>query len=74
MADSAGGSQSRQLADSSQLKDDVAELLEPERKKCKLDAKDQSNEYKLEERLSGILCCAVCLDMPSISIYQVCMF
>lgn len=27
---------------------------------------------KLEQRLNGILCCAVCLDLPKSSIYQVC--
>lgn len=27
---------------------------------------------KLEQRLGGILCCAVCLDLPKSSVYQVC--
>lgn len=30
----------------------------------------QSNE-KLESRLGGILCCAVCLDLPKTAMYQV---
>ena len=27
---------------------------------------------KLEERIGGILCCTVCLDLPKTAIYQVC--
>lgn len=27
---------------------------------------------KLEERIGGILCCTVCLDLPQTAIYQVC--
>jgi len=66
MADSIGTAvlQSRQ-ADSS--KDDVSE---PEAKRCKYDNRDQLVESKLEDRLSGILCCAVCLDVPSLMMYQ----
>lgn len=46
--------------------------MQPEAKKMKLDAKDSgSAEYNLEERLNGILCCAVCLDLPSLTFYQV---
>jgi len=77
MADSAasGVLQSRQ-ADSSENKDDAMDSSEPEPKKCKFDNKDQSLESKLEDRLSGILCCAVCLDVPSLWMYQasVCWF
>jgi len=28
-------------------------------------------EQKLEHRLGGILCCAVCLDLPRAAVYQV---
>lgn len=46
--------------------------MPPDAKKMKLDAKDSgNNEYNLEERLNGILCCAVCLDLPSLTFYQV---
>jgi len=71
MADSAGSVvlQSRQ-ADSSENRDDVMDVLEPEPKKCKFESKDQPTESKLEDRLSGILCCAVCLDVPSLWMYQ----
>ncbi len=30
-----------------------------------------SHHKKLEERIGGILCCTVCLDLPSTAIYQV---
>jgi len=72
MADSAVSAvlQSRQ-ADSSESRDDATDASEPEPKKCKYDNKDQSLESKLEDRLSGILCCAVCLDVPGLWMYQV---
>jgi len=71
MADSAGSSilQSRQ-ADSSENKDDSVDVSEPEPKKRKHDNKDQPVDSKLEDRLSGILCCAVCLDVPCLWMYQ----
>jgi hypothetical protein len=47
---------------------------EPEKKRQKLDAihplKVKRME-KLENRLGGILCCAVCLDLPRSAMYQV---
>lgn len=33
--------------------------------------KQQAASVKLEHRLGGILCCAVCLDLPRSAIYQV---
>lgn len=39
----------------------------PTKKKCKL----QSEHIELEERLNGILCCTVCLDLPTVSMLQV---
>lgn len=44
------------------------ETFEPEKKKIKLEV--SSCDFKLEERLCGILCCAVCLDLPR-TCYQV---
>lgn len=41
-------------------------------KKARLDTRDHDdNENKLETRLGGILCCAVCLDLPRSAVYQV---
>lgn len=41
-------------------------------KKPRLGACDRDdNENKLEARLGGILCCAVCLDLPRSAVYQV---
>lgn len=32
----------------------------------------RTSDYEsLEERLNGILCCAVCLDLPKTAVYQV---
>lgn len=46
--------------------DDVAS------KKPRLEACGRDdNENKLEARLGGILCCAVCLDLPRSAVYQV---
>ena len=39
-----------------------------------LDADGLTMRQKLEQRLNGILCCAVCLDLPRSSVYQVCTF
>lgn len=43
---------------------------EPEVKKRKIDVKPPKPD-KLEQRLGGILCCAVCLDLPRSAVYQV---
>lgn len=48
---------------------------EPESKRIKIEpsvlpSTSESNE-KLESRLGGILCCAVCLDLPKTAMYQV---
>lgn len=45
-------------------KENVDQNFEPEPKKLRTDDSSSSIEYKLEDRLSGILCCAVCLDLP----------
>lgn len=72
MADSAGSAvlQSRQAADSSANRDDAMDVREPEPKKFKYDNQEQTVESKLEDRLTGILCCAVCLDVPCLWMYQ----
>jgi len=47
------------------------EVDEPAKKKCRVDDPIGSGkEEKLELRLGGILCCAVCLDLPRTAIYQ----
>lgn len=45
------------------------ETDEPEAKKRKVD-KVPLKPDKLEQRLGGILCCAVCLDLPRSAVYQ----
>lgn len=57
---------------------DTTATDEPDIKRKKLDhnstvqpSTSQPNE-KLESRLGGILCCAVCLDLPKTAMYQVC--
>lgn len=47
---------------------------EPEKKRQKIDAVNPlkvKKMEKLESRLGGILCCAVCLDLPRSAMYQV---
>lgn len=64
--------QQQQLADSATEKTD-----EPEKKRQKLDTSSPSKVKKLEKlesRLGGILCCAVCLDLPRAAMYQVSAF
>ena len=48
------------------------QVEEPEKKKPKLDCTTKKKGYNLEDRLNGILCCAVCLDLPNVAVYQVC--
>lgn len=47
------------------------EFTEPDAKKRKISKLNDDKKYKLEERLGGILCCAVCLDLPRAAVYQV---
>lgn len=50
------------------------QFAEPEVKRRKLSTSSKNLEdkkNKLEERLGGILCCAVCLDLPRAAVYQV---
>ena len=44
---------------------------EPEAKKQKTEHPREKLKFKLEDRLCGILCCAVCLDLPTMAVYQV---
>ncbi|XP_053697211.1 zinc finger TRAF-type-containing protein 1 homolog [Sabethes cyaneus] len=43
---------------------------EPEAKRKKIDKPTTKMIEKLEARLGGILCCAVCLDLPRTAMYQ----
>jgi hypothetical protein len=51
----------------------VSSADEPEKKRQKLDSNPTKVKKleKLENRLGGILCCAVCLDLPRAAMYQV---
>ncbi|KYB27285.1 Cysteine and histidine-rich protein 1 homolog-like Protein [Tribolium castaneum] len=61
--------------DSTEPEKITEDLLEPEAKRRKTAAIQQDEKkYRLEERLGGILCCAVCLDLPKAAVYQVSAF
>lgn len=49
------------------------EFAEPDAKKRKVSNNKCGDDKKcnLEDRLGGILCCAVCLDLPRAAVYQV---
>lgn len=66
---SSSGEAPIEMGESQEKKD---EFGEPEAKKRKI-SKPSTDEkkYKLEDRLGGILCCAVCLDLPRAAVYQV---
>ncbi|CRL02418.1 CLUMA_CG015397, isoform A [Clunio marinus] len=57
---------------SSQTADNNVSSDEPEKKRQKLDIGSLKVKKleKLENRLGGILCCAVCLDLPRAAMYQ----
>lgn len=46
------------------------EFPEPDKKRRKLGKTSDGKTVKLEQRLGGILCCAVCLDLPRSAVYQ----
>ena len=48
------------------------DLCEPNKKKLKLEDAEAKTKPKLEDRLCTVLCCAVCLDLPNLAVYQVC--
>lgn len=50
------------------------EFTEPDAKKRKVAGKCTNKKKNLEDRLGGILCCAVCLDLPRAAVYQVSIF
>ena len=55
------------------VKEELGDMDEPDAKKPKLASAEQKETIieKLEQRLGGILCCTVCLDLPKSAIYQV---
>ena len=57
------------LRESSADKENVSSF-EPPNKKIKTSDSHVDSKIKLEDRLCGILCCAVCLDLPK-TCYQV---
>ncbi|XP_035740648.1 cysteine and histidine-rich protein 1 homolog [Vespa mandarinia] len=65
---------SEQAASVAPMRDElekVEDFLEPDKKRRKQVRGDGKTEQKLEHRLGGILCCAVCLDLPRAAVYQV---
>ena len=52
------------ISSNSENKENEDASYEPEQKKQKLETSKVQPDYKLQERLSGILCCTVCLDLP----------
>jgi hypothetical protein len=71
MADSEVASSSGEPTDT-QENDKAEEFMEPEKKRRKVCKISDGKSDKLEQRLGGILCCAVCLDLPRAAVYQVC--
>ena len=55
-----------------------SEAFEPASKKQRKEEnildKTKNVDERLETRLGGILCCSVCLDLPSSAVYQVSKF
>lgn len=65
---------SEQAPPATPIRDDlekIEDFLEPDKKRRKVSRNDGKTEQKLEHRLGGILCCAVCLDLPKAAVYQV---
>ena len=79
MADVNLASSSDVINESRELIQTATEVYEPILKKQRKEEafseknKSTANE-RLEARLGGILCCSVCLDLPSSAVYQVSCF
>jgi hypothetical protein len=71
MADIEAASSSGEPTDPQEI-DKAEEFIEPEKKRRKVCKISDGKSDKLEHRLGGILCCAVCLDLPKAAVYQVC--
>ena len=52
-----------------EIPEDDVETLEPSPKKARLGGPVDLS--CLEDRLNGILCCTVCLDLPTVAMFQV---
>lgn len=72
MAETEPGSSSSVPTEPEEIIEKSDEYSEPEKKRRKLLKGQETKPDKLELRLGGILCCAVCLDLPRVAIYQVC--
>ena len=70
MSDLIAGSSSDNPVISDDNSEKLNEIIDPEVKKIKLSLNVGKSE-KLEQRLEGILCCVVCLDLPVAAVYQV---
>lgn len=71
MAETEPGSSSSVPTEPEENVEKSDDYSEPEKKRRKLLKGQDSKPDKLELRLGGILCCAVCLDLPRVAIYQV---
>ncbi|XP_046999680.1 cysteine and histidine-rich protein 1 homolog [Schistocerca americana] len=70
MADAEAASSSSDHQEIQEVEDKTDEFAEPESKRRKVLKRTDGNPEKLEQRLGGILCCAVCLDLPKAAVYQ----
>ncbi len=70
MAEVAGASTVSSLEKQKIVEENTA-ISEPDNKKRKIEPLAVKQGFKLEDRLNGILCCAVCLDLPTVAVYQV---
>jgi len=50
---------------------DLESLEPPNPKKMRINEPSIESICCLEDRLTGILCCTVCLDLPTVSMFQV---
>ncbi|GLH13435.1 Cysteine and histidine-rich protein 1 homolog [Gryllus bimaculatus] len=70
MADPEAASSSSEPSEIQENDEKTEEFGEPEKKRQKLMKLGDGKADKLEHRLGGILCCAVCLDLPRAAVYQ----
>ena len=71
MAEQAASSTQESEENLPRIEKEKDECDEPLKKKLKTGSEKKREEDDLEQRLCGILCCAVCLDLPEVTVFQV---
>lgn len=72
LSTSSSSTESVVTAENEMMREDEHDSSEPSPKKAKMQGPvGVEHSLCLEDRLNGILCCTVCLDLPTVAVFQV---